>query len=437
MKFFILLFFFYYLKIISNIKIINLPFEIQNINNNNYNNDKIKLLFFNKKTIVKNIFLGSEKIFIPFNIKLSNYVISVNKNDFNFSNSKTYKNQKKLDFLLEGENGNYSIENIFIFQKSNFVLFEDCNIFLTEKNILGLSNYYYTNYYSNVNIFKLLEKYKIKKTFLFEFNNENEGNLIFGKEQKEYFNDNLYENINIYMKKREKSLNKWKIQLKNVIINNKILIDNEYEFDYFKIEIDFYFISAPLFIKDYLYENFFNNSNCEIKNFEGNNFYYFYEKNITYYYFICNEKVNLKSFPKIYFTLYNNKNCFVFNYEDLFIKSDNKYFFLMIFGTEEFIFGQPFLKKYKIIFDKENYLISLKFNKNDYYSKEILNNNKINKIDYKLIILIILLFFSIIIIIYLYYKKPRKKKANELLDDNYEYSQQNKIQNFIEFSNKN
>ena len=436
MKFLIIFFFFYNLNKISNIKIINLPFEIRNINNNNYNNDKIKQLFFNKNAILKNIFLGSQKIFIPFNIKLSNYVISVNKNDFNYLNSKTFKNVKKSEFLLEGKNGNYSIDNIFILQESNFILFKESNFFLSEKNILGLSNNYYVNYYSG-NIFNILEKNNIKKTFLFEFNNENQGNLIFGKEQKDYFKDNLYENIYIYMKKRDKSLNKWKIQLKNVIINNKNLIENDFEFDYFKIEIDFSFISAPLFIKDYLYENFFKNNNCKMKSFEGNNFYYFYENNITYYYFVCDEKIYLNSFPKIYFTLYNIKNCFVFTYEDLFIKSDNEYYFLMIFGTKEFIFGQPFLKKYKIIFDKENYLISLKFNKNDFYIKEKIKINKINKIDYKLIILIILLFFSILIIIYLYFKKPRKKKANELLDDNYEYSIQNQNQKFIEFSNKN
>ena len=106
-------------------------------------------------------------------------------------------------------------------------------------------------------------------------------------------------------------------------------------------------------------------------------------------------------------------------------------------------FGEPFFKKYKIIFDNENQIMSI-YNKNFQSENNFLNEIKKNKNFFISIIIIIILILIIIIISFYFIKffksMPRKKKSNELLDDNYEYISQNEYEKnnkLLELNHKN
>ena len=105
------------------------------------------------------------------------------------------------------------------------------------------------------------------------------------------------------------------------------------------------------------------------------------------------------------------KYYFELNYNDLFIKEDDKYYFIIAFFNYEinyWILGRPFLKKFQIIFDQEKKLIG-------FYQKEI---------NFSILILILLGIVIIILILYIMkfaLKKNKRIKANELLDD-FDYS---------------
>jgi preprotein translocase subunit SecG len=113
---------------------------------------------------------------------------------------------------------------------------------------------------------------------------------------------------------------------------------------------------------------------------------------------------------------------FNLTYEDLFISLNDKYYFLVIFHKKfygDWVLGEPFLKKYNIIFDQKSETISFYTQSNIKKKKD--TPRKDNKF---LIILVIIFFVSTIILSFLLYlcikKIPRKKRANEL-EENFDY----------------
>ena len=105
------------------------------------------------------------------------------------------------------------------------------------------------------------------------------------------------------------------------------------------------------------------------------------------------------------------KYFFEFNYNDLFIKIDDYYYFIIVFfekDTKYWILGRPFLKKFQIVFDQEKKLIG-------FYKTGI---------NFSLLILILLIIITIILIIYIMkfaLKKSKRVKASELTDS-FDYS---------------
>ena len=93
---------------------------------------------------------------------------------------------------------------------------------------------------------------------------------------------------------------------------------------------------------------------------------------------------------------------------------------------EVWFLGSPFFKKYQMVFDLDNKVIGFYTNINESYSENKKNNNK-NVFIYILVIigLVIIIIGLIFLLIKCYLSLPRKKRANELLDENYEYSEQN------------
>ena len=119
---------------------------------------------------------------------------------------------------------------------------------------------------------------------------------------------------------------------------------------------------------------------------------------------------------------------FNINIKDMWIKNGNYNYFMIIqrnrYYNELWIFGKPFFKRYNMIFDYDNKKIGL-------YTKvfDANNNNSFNKKIYIIIIafLLIIIIGLIFALIKCYNYLPRKKRANELLDDNYEYEKNTKI----------
>ena len=163
----------------------------------------------------------------------------------------------------------------------------------------------------------------------------------------------------------------------------------------------------------------------------------------SFHSFICyKNKLNVKvdkfyeSFPTIYFFSYHLNYTFCLTGNDLFLEKDDKLFF-MIFSRNENInnwrFGEIFLKKYFFTFNHDSKKIGFYIQK----SQENDDNEKVDnkkskrkkKINFSIIILIVGIIVLILEIGFCFYcfnqkcfQNNRKKRANELNDDNYDYS---------------
>ena len=155
---------------------------------------------------------------------------------------------------------------------------------------------------------------------------------------------------------------------------------------------------------------------------------------------ICDSsmKINLKSFPTLYFFNVEFEYTFNLDFNDLFIEINNKIYFLIIGKDMEsniWSFGKMFLKKYPFMFNEDKKTISFVY-LNKYYKKEEqdkekdTNENESNNSNlkqffkdyYLIIIIIICIIIGIIFGVFIGKKiwKKRRTRANEL-DDNVDY----------------
>ena len=149
-------------------------------------------------------------------------------------------------------------------------------------------------------------------------------------------------------------------------------------------------------------------------------------KYLNFKYFYCLNYDTIKQFKGIHFKHNSLDKDFFFDYNDLFTKKNKKYYFLIVFRPStnvNWIIGYPFFKKYEFVFQPEQKIIGTYIN---YPNNDDNKNNGINTSIIVLICCVGLLFVIIVILsIFLYRvitKKFKKKRANELLDDNYDYS---------------
>ena len=242
---------------------------------------------------------------------------------------------------------------------------------------------------------------------------EDEGKLIIG---------NYLHNINEKFSKEDLNFTKvkldtysfsWSIDINSIYLGKNIIINQTFEGNF---KYEFGFIQG---INEYYIEikkNFFDNykKECFEKEFiKLNN----KNKNLTFTYFVCSNKVNIQKFPDLLLENNEMKYNFSLTYKDLFYNINNNNYFLVIFETSSeksfysnnWIFGKPLFKKYLIMFDRDKRIIGI-------YNP---SKTKIN-IPYNLIIIVTLL----LIILYKFkYDKvhiKRKLRANEL-DDDYIY----------------
>ena len=185
------------------------------------------------------------------------------------------------------------------------------------------------------------------------------------------------------------------------------------------LEISYGLISGPDLYQNYIEENFFNKteiSNISKKTKDFGNF-------LDYNIFICDNEIKSKFdlFPDLIFFNQNFNYNFTFNYEDLFMLKNNKYYFKVIFvgGLNNWRFGLPFFLKYQLVFNHDSKLIG-------FYSENIKKNEEksiLKSIWFWIVIFVVIC--GIIIVTAFVSKKlfgnnNRRKKANEL-DDGYDY----------------
>ena len=252
---------------------------------------------------------------------------------------------------------------------------------------------------NNYNIEQLKKTYSIYTPNLFKW----------GLEFKEifYYKDNI---------KKQNSTQIEKISVKEVQINiNNYLILSPMIY-FHKIKTDFF----DFYIKEGV---------CKIN------------QGIEYKNIICeiSDKFGieqLKKFPTLYMEHHEFNYTFEFTYEDLFLKKDHNFWFLIALSSfnsdlEEWNMGIVFLRKYNLIFNQDTKTISF-YNPNIKmkYTNETLWKNRIALITILSIVMLIIFFAIIFIYIYICKKNLKsnrdKKRLNHIYDNN-DYLKEDKV----------
>ena len=433
------------LIILSNIiiiksQILKIPFKTKEKKNLSSDNIISKLI---ENDIYIEIKIGTPTQNIPLYLKLnqfptfitsSNYSKNISK--FDYSKSITFELKQTEDsnfFDFDCLKGKLS-EDILYFNDvnnnsikvNNFSFILASELKKGKEDISGeiglkINSYIYIN--ENVIFIDSLKKKNISQTYSFSIkydkDNNNKGEFIFGN-YYHYYNEKYKESDFYFMKVGiPRSKIEWQLFFNNVYINNSLLKGNEVDLSY-----EFGLILGTYHYYNIIYQSYFNNykNDCVEKIFNYNNEEYFYIE--------CNNTINVLKFPFLIFNNYDINFNFTFNGEELFYKSNDKLYFLIVFKTNHSFrwkFGKIFFQKYHIFFDKEKKIIGLY----PYIIDNDNNKNKNNKFNFRFSLpwfLVIILFLILIgtifyIKMYLTYKK-RKLRANEL-EDEFEYSIQN------------
>jgi len=201
-----------------------------------------------------------------------------------------------------------------------------------------------------------------------------------------------------------------------------------------------------------IWKSYFNNNKCRqtkfiIDDFEKNDVESKLADEYTIYY--CDKDVDVSKVNIGELSFINKLDQYSINFSSEYLweeKNGYKYFKIIKhdYYNDYWYFGKPFFKKYQMVFDYNNKQIG-------FYSK-ILNENgsdkpsddkKDEKDNQNIIIYIIIIIGLVIIIggliyiiIKLYKKYVKRKRANELMDDNYDYTTKEPIIDNDNFSSK-
>ena len=462
-------------------KIIVIPFR-SNIPENNITNINQK---FSQKSLYSENLIGTPPQTININILQNEYSFYLGENlctkipetYYKYFESSTYKEKSNLiyddDFgkgFLSQEffsfynsinlNSNITSSNVPFYFSANYNVNEtkqicgDLGLKIKETYI----NYDYTNSFidtiKHINLTKdyywsyiYFEKDKNNKITNIEgINNEYimknyEGLLILGESPHEY-EPNKYNKSdlkNILASKRYIEVN-WDIVFKNIFFlqkNNSVF--NLSISVQAALDISSNYILSPYTvfqnITEYFFKDYLNNNICKFNKI--NNYDYFST------FISCNKKDfnndDIKKFPTIYFEHADYNFTFNLTCDDLFEEFNDSILFLIYspeYSTKFWRLGKIFLKKYKFIFNQDSKTIGFYRKNYNGYDKNEHNDGKSafeflkEKNFWVSVAWIIACILCLGLGVYFgvnYIKKERKKRANELKDDDYDYSVQNNI----------
>ena len=349
---------------------------------------------------------SNENIFENFENKNYNPYLS---NKFN-----KYNNSKEIIRIEDYESG-IKVNDEFSFDKNkkenlNFIM-NNISYHTTLSGILGLNiNYNSTNLRNFIFLFQLKDKNIIDEyDFTIKFQQSNNflvnGQIIFGKINNIKYDFSFIINYNYNLKHQKFFIRFDDITYGNDINNEKNIMNDIYT----SLNFDDGFILSNTLYKNIIENEFLN----ELLN---KNKCYKHVK-IGYYFYICDDDIDISKVKDLNFLLKGNGNTyFTLTYKDLFIKIENKFIFLIGFyinDVKSFTLGYLFFKKFMItIKHKENILI-LYANKNQIKQPNNiihLSNIYTNKIS-KIFLFIYFILISSIILLYIkIYINNRNKK---------------------------
>ena len=399
--------------------------------------------------LVSDISIGTPPQKIKAKLALTEYVFyiggkdSLCQNKFIEGKSDTYTKLSDLIYFYATSirEGYSSSDIIFFDEKSkeqkemNFILGTNTDK-SNEGGLIGLNiQDDDTKKYENYNFINILKKKGYIKDFYFtiKYNNENSGNLIIGDLPHNYneaYNSKYFKDMYISM---FTGVLTWNINLDSIYVSDNSTSENkkivgEKIYGYFKTESGI--ILGTERYKQFLLSDFMEERIIKGQCFEvQSNFY------ISYY---CKKEVDLTKLKNLYIYIKNLDYTFEFTYKDLFFKNedDGNNYFLIYFNSEYdeeegsgffWTFGEPFFKKYNLVFNQDTKRIGLYTQ----ISNEDIQENKTfwqkNKWYIILAIGLVVVCSGLGVMIFLYLKvlPKRKIKANEL-DDGFDYSAKDK-----------
>ena len=385
------------------------------------------------------------KLYLSFSFYLTFIFTEQANGAYNPINSNTYRNISKAFYYSSPfEKGFKSNESLFFntYNNSNLEVENYSFDLITEINknsylkggIIGLK--LFDNKYRGDPLYNIIVQ--LKKRHIIEsygwsikFDKNGNGVLSIGAYPHEYDHQNYStEYFKQILSGWRATGVYWEIEFSNIITGYGNYIESTTKCE-MQIETGLIFGTDEYYkiVKKEFFEEKMNKSEC-------------YEETSTssvsmnFKYFYCTKYESIKEFKGIHFKNNDLDKDFFFDYNDLFIKKNNKYYFLIAFRPStnvNWIIGYPFFKKYEFVFQPDKKIIGTyiaypKVSTND-------NGNKTNTSVILLICLVCVLFVVIsvlsIFLFKLLKKKLKKKRANEL-DDNFDYSppvEDNKIIN--------
>ena len=366
--------------------------------------------------IYTNLKIGTPITEIKAQIKTSQFSLCIrNDSIYDYNTSSTYfQNSEEFNPYNKDYTNAISSNETFIFGKESAKA-ENIKFLLTKKSkfdldgILGLKIYENNNKVYGHGLISQLKSKKIinNETFFFDFdkNNINIGELVIG--EYPHLIDKYKENYPYYQfKSAGLHIQTYDIKFEIKVISS-YWYGKKFENDV-KIEIDIesgYIIGSKYFEEaaDKFFTPYFRNKKCRRDTV-----------NVLYYAYICDDDIDISSFPEIKFYTGDADYNFTLTYEDVFVKKFGKTYFMIVFDTKGYnvfwTLGSTFIKRNSLVFDMNRRIVG-------FYDKNIKDKN-----NYTIYIIIISLAGIIIIalvafIIYKFVWKKRPKFANELEDD--------------------
>jgi len=269
--------------------------------------------------------------------------------------------------------------------------------------------------------------------WIIKYNTLDDGLFILGSEMQEIIPNYNSNKLLITNSITLGLTNSWGLRLQKIICGNNETINKDDK--YAEIDNDFSLIKGGYIYYNYIEKNFFkeyySKKICKINTWD-------YDRFKKYFVIDCEKekfgKDDIKNFPNLGFFIHNTESILTLEGKDLFTETKYKYFFNIIFPfemSELWVFGKIFLKKFptnidfdqKVIHIYNDYFEEIVENENENENKSIPTSFTLN--TFWIIIIIIIGFIIFGLLCYLLGKnlnKIRKKKANELADDEYDYT---------------
>ena len=422
-------------------EILKIPFKTKTLTSK----DSITYLhLLTKNYIYTEIKIGKNNEKIPVSLKLQSYPIYFISEELNTKYKFNYKQSSSFEFIDKKLIETATIEDFTRSIKSKDKIsinsISEKFIFLLAKNLTTNKDFYFggqigfelqnqgPSAINGINFMTQLKENKLIPHTIFSINyNDNEkGEIIIGDFLHNFnskYNNQYFVKTHCHI---DEEYTLWEILFNKINYGNETIKEGNH-YGLFKVELGG--IIGPTSLLRILNESFFDdyvkNQQCFFQEILDENNMYKYN---GYY---CKNNINIKLMKNI--RLFNKDYNYTFelNPNELFIKNNNFYFFLIYFDhypTDNWILGKPFLKKYQLTFDIDGRTIGFytNINKN---GKDIYDNiydKKTSKFTTIALIFCILIIIGLVAFIFFYLRKRQLKKrnANEL-DDDFSYIPKN------------